>query len=94
MVGINIDVSISVVVIIGLVIFFIVLVVVVMGDKFLLILCLMFFIIIMVLFIMILMVNIRLNSDRVFNEKFMICIKVKVLIKEIGIVISGIIDVC
>lgn len=90
----NIVVSIKVVVIIGLVIFFIVCMVVLNGVLFLEILCFMFLIIMMVLFIIILIVKIRLNNDSVLSEKFISCIKVNVFISEIGIVMSGIIDVC
>lgn len=81
-------------VIIGFVIFVIVIWVVLSGDKFCLILCLMFLIIMMVLLIIILMVSIKLNNDKVLIDIFNYCIIVNVLIKDIGIVISGIIDVC
>lgn len=55
--------------------------------------CFMFLIIMMVLLIMILIVSIILNSDSVLMEIFNYCIMVKVFISDIGIVISGMMDV-
>lgn len=78
----------------GLVILFIVFFVVFLGFLFCEICCFMFLIIMMVLLIMIFIDRIKLNSESVFSEKLNRCIKVKVLISEMGIVIRGIMDVC